>query len=136
MSWPPGWTSYEKRLQYQAYDITNLLEKDNHISVTVGKGWYRSPMPGWSKSSVQEELKKSPAGLLAQLEITYEDGSVEYTVTDETWTFTESPVRFSEIYDGEIYDASMECGSSSAGSGSRDYGSAKPVCAFEARHTP
>ena len=127
----PGWTSYEKRLQYQAYDITNLLGKDNHISVTVGKGWYRSPMPGWSKSSVQEELKKSPAGLLAQLEITYEDGSVEYTVTDETWTFTESPVRFSEIYDGEIYDASMECGSSSAGSGSRDYGSAKPVCAFE-----
>ena len=57
----PGWTSYEKRLQYQAYDITNLLGKDNHISVTVGKGWYRSPMPGWSKSSVQEELKKSPA---------------------------------------------------------------------------
>ena len=33
----PGWTSYEKRLQYQAYDITNLLGKDNHISVTVGK---------------------------------------------------------------------------------------------------
>ena len=127
----PGWTSYQKRLQYQTYDITDLLQKDNHLSVTVGKGWYRSPMPGWSKSSVQEELKKSPAGLLAQLEITYEDSSVEYTVTDETWTFTESPVRFSEIYDGEIYDASMECGSSSAGSGNRKYGSAKPVCTFE-----
>ncbi|MFQ7552314.1 MAG: alpha-L-rhamnosidase N-terminal domain-containing protein [Blautia marasmi] len=102
----PGWTSYQKRLQYQAYDVTDLIKEDNQLSVTVGKGWYRSPMPGWSRSSVQEELK-SPAGLLAQLEITYEDGTTEYTATDETWTVTESPVRFSEIYDGEIYDASL-----------------------------
>ena len=41
----PGWTSYEKRLQYQQYDVTALLKEDNALSVLVGKGWYRSPMP-------------------------------------------------------------------------------------------
>ena len=44
----PGWTSYHKRLQYQKYDITDLLTNGkNEIEVTVGKGWYRSPLPGW-----------------------------------------------------------------------------------------
>ena len=39
----PGWTSYHKRLQYQKYDITDLLTNGkNEIEVTVGKGWYRS----------------------------------------------------------------------------------------------
>ena len=28
----PGWTSYHHRLQYQTYDITELLEKDNEIT--------------------------------------------------------------------------------------------------------
>ena len=36
----PGWTAYRKRLQYQQYDVTNLLQTKNHISITVGKGWY------------------------------------------------------------------------------------------------
>ena len=46
----PGWTSYYSRLQYQEYDVTGLLEKDNALTVTVGKGWYRSRMPGWQGS--------------------------------------------------------------------------------------
>ena len=34
----PGWTSYNKRLQYQAYDVTGLLKTgDNAIGVTLGK---------------------------------------------------------------------------------------------------
>ena len=27
----PGWTTYHKRLQYQTYDITDMLQKDNVI---------------------------------------------------------------------------------------------------------
>ncbi len=103
----PGWTSYETRLQYQAYDVKGLLARENKLEVTVGKGWYRSPMLGWEHSPVQQERMKKPAGLLAQLEIIYRDGSETMLVTDENWTWGESGVRFSEIYDGEIYDASM-----------------------------
>lgn len=104
----PGWTSYEKRLQYQVYDIKDMLQADNEITVTVGKGWYRSPMPGFCKSQVQETLRKNPAGLLAQIEITYQDNTALCIPTDTTWNSAESQVRFSEIYDGEIFDADFQ----------------------------
>ncbi|MCI9143918.1 MAG: family 78 glycoside hydrolase catalytic domain [Lachnospiraceae bacterium] len=101
----PGWTSYYSRLQYQEYDVTGLLEKDNTLTVTVGKGWYRSRMPGWQGSRWQDGLRDKPAGLLAQLTLTYLDGRQEIISTDESWKVSGSRVRFSEIYDGEIYDA-------------------------------
>ena len=41
----PGWTSYKKRLQYQSYDVTSLLKQgENAIGVTLGSGWYRTPL--------------------------------------------------------------------------------------------
>ena len=104
----PGWTSYYSRLQYQSYDITADLAEQNTITVTVGKGWYRSPMPGWCDSSYQDGLRSWPAGLLAELEITYEDGTSEIIGTDTSWSVAESATRFSEIYDGEQYDASKD----------------------------
>ena len=45
----PGWTTYAKRLQYQEYDITDLLQEDNQLRIYVGKGWYRGSMPGWKE---------------------------------------------------------------------------------------
>ncbi len=104
----PGWTSYKKRLQYQEYDVLELLKEDrredNKLEVLVGKGWYRGRLPGWG-SSLQDELRAMPSGLLVQLEITYEDGWKELVNTDESWRVAEGPVRYSEIYDGETYDA-------------------------------
>lgn len=101
----PGWTSYHKRLQYQEYDITDLLTTGkNEIEVTVGKGWYRSPLPGWG-SPYQDELRARPCGLAAQITLTFEDGSSKILSTNESWKVSDGPVRFSEIYDGEIYDA-------------------------------
>ena len=45
----PGWTVYEKRLQYQTYDITELLETENSLTVTVGKGGFHLPCrDGWN----------------------------------------------------------------------------------------
>lgn len=38
----PGWTSYDTRLQYQTYDVGDLLVPgENAIGVTLGDGWYR-----------------------------------------------------------------------------------------------
>lgn len=103
----PAWTAYYKRLQYQAYDVTALLQEENALKVLVGKGWYRSRMPGWTPSDYQAGLQANPAALLAQLEVTFEDGSTQIITSDESWMVSESSVRFSEIYDGEIYDASQ-----------------------------
>ena len=102
----PGWTSYHKRLQYQEYDITDLLTNGkNEIEVTVGKGWYRSPLPGWLGCAYQDELRSRPCGLAAQITLTFEDGSSKILSTDKSWKVSDGPVRFSEIYDGEIYDS-------------------------------
>ena len=41
----PGWTSYNKTLQVQEYDITALVKDgENVLTLTVGEGWYRGPL--------------------------------------------------------------------------------------------
>ena len=97
----PGWTSYESRLQYQYYDITEMLLKENELQVTVGKGWALSPMPGFVNTPGKEKRMSQKRSLLAQLEFIYEDGTKEIFGTDDTWEWAESSIRFSEIYDGE-----------------------------------
>ena len=105
----PGWTVYEKRLQFQRYDVTDMLGENTEITVAVGNGWYRSVMPGWIDSL---EKKRDVSGitpdLLAQLEIEYTDGRKEIIATDETWLWSESKIRLATIYDGEVYDANIE----------------------------
>ena len=64
----PGWTDYHHRLQYQTYDVTNLLSNENVLKVTVGKGWYRSAMP-FRPMKAQLELMEQPTGVLMQLDI-------------------------------------------------------------------
>lgn len=100
----PGWTSYEHRLQYQKYDVTDLLHSNNQLTVTVGKGWYRGRVPGWVTN---ERALRGPVALLAELHLTYHDGSSEIIVSDESWEVSESQIRLAEIYDGEICDASF-----------------------------
>ena len=103
----PGWTVYEKRLQVQEYDVTDMIDLDNVLEVTVGKGWYRSPLAGGCGKKRMERVAGYSAGLTAELVLTMEDGTVKTISTDESWKVAESQVRFSEIYDGEIYDATF-----------------------------
>ena len=105
----PGWTTYKKRLQYQTYDVTELIRegKENILQVLLGKGWYRSRLVAWESCPAQDVLRAKPAGLLAELEIYYVNGSFEIIGTDSDWQVRESQVRFSEIYDGEIFDATF-----------------------------
>lgn len=102
----PGWTVYRERLQYQTYDVTDMLVTDNEIQVLVGKGWYRSPLmiPAVRKPEMYAGKQQT---LFAQLDITYMDGTEEHIISDDSWIVSESNVRFSEIYDGETYDATF-----------------------------
>ena len=106
----PGWTSYDHRLQVQRYEVTQLLRKDNELCITVGRGWFRSPMPGWVEDEDKCRRYTQPCGLIASIELVYADGSSETLVTDSDWKTGESPIRFSEIYDGEHFDARLKPG--------------------------
>ncbi|HTF29717.1 MAG TPA: family 78 glycoside hydrolase catalytic domain, partial [Flavitalea sp.] len=100
----PGWTSYNKRLQYQAYDVTSLLTTGkNAIGASLASGWYRTPL-AW-ESNVN--LYGKELALLAQLRVVYEDGTVETIGTDDTWRSSKGAVISSELYDGEYYDANL-----------------------------
>lgn len=101
----PGWTVYEKRLQYQTYPVTELLKKENTICVHVGPGWYTSPLG--NKPELMEENAGKPKTLLAELRIQYADGTTESLTTDGSWQYSECAIRSSEIYDGEVYDATF-----------------------------
>ena len=110
----PGWTTYVYRLQVQTYDVTDLIGEENELAVIVGKGWYRSPLLCSNDGTVQTELKQKPAAITAELTLTYADGTADVILTDERWTAGESPVRFSELYDGEVYDATFVPGKAPA----------------------
>ncbi len=101
----PGWTSYGKRLQYQAYDVTDLLKSGpNAIGVMLGSGWYRGNI-GFRNSI---NFYGKDIALLCQIDITYSDGAVESIISDGSWKSSTGAVRYSEIYHGEIYDARLE----------------------------
>ncbi len=109
----PGWTSYGKRLQYQIYDITGLLEPgDNVVGATLGDGWYR----GYLGYLGQRNLYGQHLALRLQLEITYGDGRVDIVGSDGKWKASTGPILMSDIYMGETYDARLhKQGWSSAG---------------------
>lgn len=101
----PGWTSYNKRLQYQVYDVTSLLKNGNNtIGATLGNGWYRGVL-AWNNS--RDHYGKD-ISLLLQVNITYTDGSTAVIATDDTWKAATGPILYSEIYNGETYDARLE----------------------------
>ena len=95
----PGWTDYYARVQYQLYDVSELLkEGENELTVFLGEGWYcgriarywAADKPTWGEHPMlRAELLQKGETLL---------------VTDESWKSYISCYRYSDIYDGEKYD--------------------------------
>jgi alpha-L-rhamnosidase len=100
----PGWTDFHKRVLYQTYDVTSLLQQgSNAVGVMLGGGWYSSPMT-W----IGSRYSPGPNMVRAQLDITLDDGTHQTIATDENWLTAPAPITFSEIYGGESYDARLE----------------------------
>lgn len=101
----PGWTSYNKHLLYQTYDVTSLLKAGcNTLGAHLGAGWYKGDV-GFAR--LRNHYGKYTA-FSCQLVVEYEDGTHETFISDYSWKGTDSPVLFSELYDGELYDARCE----------------------------
>lgn len=97
----PGWTSYHHRIQYQTYDVTDLLEKSNTLSLGLGRGW----AVGYLHKTPFHYAKQ--CAVIAWLDITYTDGTKECVATDGSWKVYTSPVTFSEIYHGETIELTL-----------------------------
>jgi alpha-L-rhamnosidase len=101
----PGWTHYPKRLEYQVYDIKNLLNQGkNALGSVLGNMWWSGGL-GWSGG---KKYSEGPLKFLMQLEVDYKNGKKDIFITDGSWKWDNSPIYADNIYDGEKYDANLE----------------------------
>lgn len=101
----PGLTQYDKRLNYQTYDITEMMKKGcNGVGVTLASGWWSDAQTFTVRNYNYFGDKES---LLAKIVLTYEDGEKQVRVTNtEDWKyFGEGPYRYAGLFAGEHYDA-------------------------------
>jgi len=100
----PGWTDYNKRVQYQTYDVTSLIrEGGNVLGAALGDGWYRGKVGlNWKR------VYGDTLAFIARLCVTYDDGTSEWFQTDHQWKASNSPRLLADLQDGETYDARLE----------------------------
>ena len=103
----PGFTAYEKRLKYQAYDVTEFLQAgENALCVTVADGWYKGKI-ALGKGCEYGEVP----GLLMQMELWESDGTKSEVCSDGNFTCSyEGPVRYADLFRGECVDARRDDG--------------------------
>lgn len=100
----PGWTDYRKRIPYQVYDVTKLLRRGvNQFDAILGDGWAVGYV-GWNDRQYHMDRPQ----LLAQLEVTFADGSRQVIATDESWQAAQGPLLEADFLVGESYDARLK----------------------------
>lgn len=105
----PGYTAYNKRNLFTAYDVTEKLsEGENCIGAVLGNGFYNEikPVATWGFETAPW---RGRARMIAELHVYYKDGTKEVVVTDDSWkTTAEGPYISNNIYAGDVYDARKE----------------------------
>ena len=96
----PGWTSYKKRIQYQTYDVTDMLKEGNVLEIGLGQGWAVGHIGFYSQNHYSADY----TSLIAAVELEYADGSRERILSDESFQVYTSEVTYSEMYYGETVD--------------------------------
>ena len=101
----PGFTSYSHQLQYQCYDITEMLRKENTLTAVAAGGW----AVGSYTYRRMNRLYGDRQAFLCEIVLKYENGMIERIGTGPDWQVTEEgSYRAAEFYDGEVYDATIE----------------------------
>ncbi len=96
----PFVNDYETAVQSCTYDVTELLQDYNTLSVCLGNGWYKGRLgyEGQQPDPSKEFL------LIAELHICYANGETEIIATDERWQYEKSHFISTDLYDGEVQD--------------------------------
>ena len=100
----PEATSYETFLQYQTYDVTDLVTPgENAVGAILADGWWTGRV-GMLGLAGQYGDKTA---LLMELRLEYEDGAVETVVSDD-FKSAAGAIDYSDIFVGERCDARRE----------------------------
>lgn len=104
----PEWTDYAKRVQYQTYDVSELLRSgENVLAAILADGWYAGYLgPGSIYYHSHYGVNRL---LLLQMDVKYADGTSNQILSDASWRmFKDGPIRQSDHFWGEIYDTRKE----------------------------
>ena len=97
----PGFTSYDSRLQYQAYDVSSLLKYgENCWAVILADGWWRGTTGGCLTNNFGYRL--AFGGMLV---LEYSDGTSEIVSTDESFRYSVGGLLQCDLKQGEIFDS-------------------------------
>jgi alpha-L-rhamnosidase len=108
----PEWTDYNKRIQYQTFDVTTNLysgtaTSTNVLGAIVAEGWFSGTIANNHYDAGAGSGGKKQ--ILIQLNIENNDGTTTNIFTDNSWKcYTGGPIQKSSIYDGETFDARQE----------------------------
>ena len=107
----PGWTDYNKRVYYSAYDVTKELKKGKNVfGAILSTGWYAGYL-GYALlvgSPVTHSFYGKVPLLKAQVEIEYTNGKKEIISTDDSWKASTGAILEADILNGETYNANLE----------------------------
>jgi alpha-L-rhamnosidase len=106
----PGWSDYNKRIYYHAYDVTDRLrDGDNVLGYVLADGWYAGYVGPKSLSEPKNrELYGDTTAMISQLDLTLADGSQQSVMSDDSWRAGAGPLRYADLLMGEFYDARLE----------------------------
>ncbi|MFC7598400.1 family 78 glycoside hydrolase catalytic domain [Terrabacter sp. GCM10028922] len=99
----PGWSSYEWRLRYRSYDVSDLVAQTSVLGLALGNGWFRGRL-GWSGEGA---FYGSELAGLAELYVVFADGHRQVVGTDTTWQAGPSDTVANDLYDGQTIDARL-----------------------------
>lgn len=99
----PFLNDYMECCQYQTYDVTPVAGGSNVLEVMLGKGWYMGAFGLQNKANLFGDRMQ----MIAELHVTYDDGTKTIIGTDESWQYQGSDVEDSGIYLGEILNRQL-----------------------------
>ncbi len=104
----PEWTDYKKRVQYQTYEVGDLLRPgENAIGAVLADGWMAGNLG--PIGMVHDYYGVDPL-LIFHLTVELTDGSVKKIVSDSSWKiYEDGPIQKADHFKGETYDARKEC---------------------------
>lgn len=97
----PGSTDYKKRVQYDVYDVTEMLKDgNNNLKILLADGWYRGSIgaKGFTYVFGKETM------VIAQLEITTAHGGTIINSDNSFRWSNDGAILFADLKDGEIVD--------------------------------
>ena len=105
----PAPSNYDKKALYVVLDATDYIQNGkNAIGLILGNGFYGQNLAFIGERESQSQMEYGVPAVKMILDITYEDGSQNTIVTDESWTALNGPIVFDNVYSGEVYDARFE----------------------------